>query len=193
MIIRREEPKDYRIVEEMTREAFWDLYRPGCVEHYMLHQMRSHPAFIPELDYVIEEEGRIVANIVYTKVTIQKTDGKPLDALIFGPIAVLKSEQHKGYGSVIIRYTLEVARKMGYPCVLITGHPDYYHRFGFESATNYGVHYPGFPKEEATPFFMIKWLIEESFLLQDEYHDPDCYTIDEAAMQAFDQEFIKRG
>ncbi|MDD4212611.1 MAG: N-acetyltransferase [Bacilli bacterium] len=201
MIIRREEEKDYLEVERLTREAFWDVYRPGCVEHFMLHQMRTDPAFIPELDYVIEEEGRIVANIVYTKVEIIKEDGSSTFGLVFGPISVLKSVQNKGYGSTIIRYTLDLAKEMGYPCVLITGHPDYYHRFGFESATNYGFYYPGYPKKDSnledsksqdiSPFFMIKWLASKPFITPGEYHDPSCYSINEEAMQAFDKEFVK--
>ena len=57
MTIRREERKDYRAVESLTRQAFWNLYVPGCVEHYLVHLLRRHRDFVPELDFVLELDG----------------------------------------------------------------------------------------------------------------------------------------
>ena len=55
--IRQEQPQDYDTVEQITREAFWNLYRPGCEEHLIVHKLRKHPDFIPELAFVIELEA----------------------------------------------------------------------------------------------------------------------------------------
>ena len=95
VIIRLEEPKDYREVEHLTREAFWNIYRPGCMEHYVLHCYRSRPEFVKELDYVVEEAGKIVAHIMYSYAQITGDDGRTVPILIFGPVSVLPEEQGK--------------------------------------------------------------------------------------------------
>ena len=74
--IRREEPRDYEAVERITREAFYNLYIPGCVEHYLVHIMRGHPDFIPQLDFVLEFNGTIIGNIMYTKAKLKKESGE---------------------------------------------------------------------------------------------------------------------
>ena len=66
-MIRNEEVKDYFEVENLIREAFWNVYRPGCFEHYLVHKLRDDKVFVKELDYVIEEDGKIVASIFYAK------------------------------------------------------------------------------------------------------------------------------
>nr|MDD6336651.1 acetyltransferase [bacterium] len=62
-IIRKETPADYRTVENLTREAFWNVYRPGCLEHYVLHLFRDRDDFVPELDFVMEVEGNIIGHV----------------------------------------------------------------------------------------------------------------------------------
>ena len=133
-IIRNELEEDYDDVENLTREAFWNVYRPGCNEHLVIHNLRKEKCFIKELDYVIEKDNKIIANIVYAKSKITQDNGITKDILIFGPISVLPEYQKKGYGSYIIKYTMNKAKEMGYTEIAITGNPDYYHRFGFESA-----------------------------------------------------------
>lgn len=190
MTIRLEEPNDYREVENLTREAFWNKYRPGCFEHYVLHQYRSRPEFVRELDYVIEENGKIIAHIMYSRAQITTDDGRTIPIMIFGPVSVLPEKQGEGYGSRLIRYTLDLAEKLGCGAVAITGDPDYYHRFGFVSGSKLGVYYDGIPRSEEAPFFMVKEL-KENFLkgVTGVYRDPEGYFVEDADVEAFDADF----
>ena len=190
MTIRLEEPKDYREVETLTREAFWNKYRPGCMEHYVLHCYRDRPEFVKELDYVMEEDGKIIAHIMYSRAQIAADDGRIVPIIIFGPVSVLPEMQGKGYGGRLIRYTLDLAAKMGCGAVAITGDPDYYHRFGFVSGSRLGVYYDGSPRSEESPFFMVKEL-KVGFLrgVTGIYKDPEGYFVEDAAVDAFDAGF----
>ena len=113
MNIRLEQPGDYRAVENLTREAFWNVYRPGCMEHCVLHKLRQDPCFVPELSYVLEEEGQILAHIAYAKGRLRTPQGETRDLLLFGPVSVDPSRQKQGYGSRLIRFTLEKAAELG--------------------------------------------------------------------------------
>lgn len=132
--LRLETPADQRKVEEITREAFWNLYVPGCDEHYLAHTLRQMPAFIAELDFVAELGEKIVGNIMYARASIMTDDGWEHEVLTFGPVSVLPEYQKQGIGSALIRHTLALARDLGHRVVLIYGDPDYYCRFGFVAA-----------------------------------------------------------
>ena len=188
-MIRLEIPADRRETENLTREAFWNVYRPGCTEHFVLHTLRSDPAFVPELDYIMAEDGRIVAHIVYAKGTLN-TERGPRDMLLFGPVSVLPECQGKGYGGQLIQFTLDRARELGYPAVVITGSPDYYSRFGFEAASKYGIFYEGMDPEEEFPFFMVKFLDGSAAgTIRGVYSDPSCYFPDPGRVEEFDRQF----
>lgn len=137
--LRNEEPLDYREVEELTREAFWNQYVPGCNEHYLLHIMRNSDSFIRKLDFVAELDGKVVANIVYTKSKIIGDNGEIYDVFTFGPISVLPEYQGLGIGGILIKHTKELAKELGYRAVLIYGDPGYYSKFGFVEAENYDI------------------------------------------------------
>lgn len=139
LILRPETAADYRASEELTRAAFWDIHVPGCTEHYILHTMRTHPDFIPELDYVAEADGRLVGQIAYTRATVMSPDGASRPVACFGPISVLPEYQGRGVGGALIRRTLELAKGLGYPGVVILGDPRYYHRHGFRSAEKWDI------------------------------------------------------
>ena len=113
MNIRLETPEDYREVEELTREAFWNVYAPGCVEHFVLHHYRSNPDFIPELDFVMEEDGRIIGHVMYSKAEIICEDGSGMPAWTFGPISIHPDYKRKGYGLKLLNYSIEKARELG--------------------------------------------------------------------------------
>ena len=125
MKIRLEEEKDYKIVENLTREAFWNKYRPGCMEHLVVHKLRNNSRFIKKLDYVLEENDKIIGSIFYSLGYIKTKDNKILDVLIFGPVSIDPNYQKMGYGETLINYTLDIAKNMNYDLVLITGNPDY--------------------------------------------------------------------
>jgi len=139
LIIRNERPEDCRIVEELTREAFWNLHVPGCHEHYLLHVLRHHEDFIPELDLVAEIDGEIVGNIVYTKAKLVDDQGEEKEILTFGPISVLPAYQRKGIRKALLRHSFEKAVSMGYDAVVIFGHPCNYISSGFKSCIKHNV------------------------------------------------------
>jgi predicted N-acetyltransferase YhbS len=138
-IIRNEEKEDYRTVEQLVREAFWNLYVPGCNEHYILHNLRISNDFIPELDFVAEKEGQIVGQIAYSRGIIKCKQGEEEEVISFGPVSVLPAFQKRGIGSALIIHTTNLARDMGYPAICIYGDPRYYSRFGFRCAEKYEI------------------------------------------------------
>lgn len=137
--IRNEKESDYQAVEDMTRKAFYNLYVPGCIEHYLVHIMREHEDFIPELALVIERDGRVIANIMYTKAKLIDTDKNEKQVLTFGPISVLPEYQRQGYGKMLMEYSFEKAVSMGYDTVVIFGNPGNYVGRGFKSCKRYDV------------------------------------------------------
>ncbi len=145
-IIRLEEEKDYRAVENLHREAFWNLSAPGCDEHLLAHKLRSHPEFIPELDYVCEVNGEVVGNVMYTHSRLTDEDRTVTPILTFGPIGVLPAYQRKGIGKAMLEKSFETAIALGYPAVVIFGNPDNYVGRGFKSCAKYNVRIgDGFP------------------------------------------------
>lgn len=140
--LRLERPGDYRAVEELTRDAFWSVGQPGCDEHLLVHKLRACPAFVPELTYVAEIEGQIVGHILYSRAKIVGDEGRAWEVLTFGPLSVLPAYQRKGVGGALVRHTLKEAAQLGHRAVVIYGHPDYYPRFGFANAKQYGLTTP---------------------------------------------------
>jgi putative acetyltransferase len=139
LIIRNEKENDYRTVEEMVREAFWNLYVPGCNEHFILHNLRNSSDFIPELDFVAEKEGKIVGQIVYHRGIIKYIQGAEKEVISFGPVSVLPAFQKQGIGSALITHIINLAQEMGFPAICIYGDPRYYSRFGFRCAEKYEI------------------------------------------------------
>jgi len=139
IIIRPEEKRDYDEVEKLTREAFWDIYKPGCDEHLLAHKLRKTTAFIPELDFVAEFNGRIVGNIMYSKAKVIDENASGHEVITFGPVSVLPEMQKRSIGSKLIEHTKRLAAKLGYRGIFIYGNPAYYHRFGFQNAERFGI------------------------------------------------------
>lgn len=139
MIIRNEKKRDYKIVESMTRKAFYNLYIPGCVEHYLVHRMREHQDFIKELDFVIELDGQIIGNIMYTKARLIDEGGKEKEILTFGPICIDKGYQRKGFGKRLMEHSFERGIELGYDAIVIFGSPVNYVSRGFKSCKKYNV------------------------------------------------------
>ncbi|MGI6569920.1 MAG: GNAT family N-acetyltransferase [Caldicoprobacterales bacterium] len=185
--IRNEKETDYRRVEEITRKAFWNLYVPGCVEHYLVHIMRSHDDYIPELDFVIEVDNEVIGNIMYTKAKLIDESGKEKDILTFGPVCILPEYQRKGYGKKLIEYSFEKAAELGYDVIVIFGNPGNYVSLGFKSCIKYNVcldngAYPtAMLVKELKPGALDgrKWV----------YHQSSVLDINEQEAQRFDEDF----
>lgn len=188
MRLRLEEEKDYEEVENLTREAFWNVYSPGCSEHLVLHKLRGKKSFVKELDYVAEDEGKIVGNIVYSRMF---RGGEMCDDIIaFGPVSVHPDYQKKGIGKALIQTTMEKAKKLGFRAVIITGNPDYYGRFGFRAAAGHGIYLPEMNPGEEAEFFMAKEL-EEGYLQK---HSgvlgfDSCFEVEPAELELFEKKF----
>lgn len=137
--IRLEQESDYRTVEELTREAFWDVHVPGCDEHLLIHNLRKCSAFIPELDFVALKDNQIVGNIAYSWASIIDESNISHDVISFGPISVLPAFQKKGVGTALIEYSKKAAVDKGYKAIIIYGDPQYYNRFGFKNAKEFHI------------------------------------------------------
>lgn len=178
-------------MENLTREAFWNVYRPGCCEHLVLHQLRDSAGFVPELDFVAEEDGRIIGQIAYAQML--RGGVRCADVVSFGPVCVLPERQRQGVGARLIGETLEKAREMGFRAVLITGSPDYYGRFGFVPASRFGAHLAGVAPEEEAPFFMARELEAGGLARQPgEYAFDAAYDTTEEALAEFERRFPKK-
>jgi len=185
--IRNEKEADYRVVEEITRKAFWNLYAPGCNEHYLVHIMRSHKDFLPELDFVIEVDGQIIGNIMYTKAKLVDEAGEEKEILTFGPVCILPEYQRKGYGKKLMEYSFEKAAALGYDVIVIFGHPGNYVGVGFKSCKKYnvclenGIYPTAMLVKELKPGALDgrKWV----------YHSSPVLEIDEKEAERFDEGF----
>lgn len=190
MQIRLEREDDYLEVEKMVRDSFWNIYRPGAFEHFIVHQLRDDESFIDNLAYVIEKDSKIVAHINYSKGYLQ-FENQTTDAVVLGPVAVAKDYQNQGLGAELIRYTLDLAKD--YPYVFVIGDENYYERFGFVSASRYNIFLDGTDTEEENPFFMIKVFDEDE--LSGElafFHNPDVFDVDADEVDEFDRQFEYR-
>ncbi len=137
--IRNEEETDYDKVEEITRKAFWNLYIPGCIEHYLVHVMRSHKDFLPELDFVIEVNNKVLGNIMYTKAKLINESGEEKEILTFGPVCIMPEYQRLGYGKMLMEHSFEQAIALGYDVIVIFGNPNNYVNRGFKSCKKYNI------------------------------------------------------
>lgn len=146
---RPEQENDYRTVEILTRDAFWDVFKPGCDEHYLLHNLRRHPDFVAELDYVALDGNDLVGHIAYSRARVDHPDGTQTPVLTFGPVSVRPDYQKQGVGSALIRFTLDKARSACFLGVIVCGWPDYYPRFGFLPARKAGITDPEGNSDEA--------------------------------------------
>ena len=196
MNIRLERPEDYRVVEELTREAFWNVYRPGCLEHYVLNRYRNNPDFIPELDYVMEEDGRIIGHVMFSKAELVLADGTHKPSWTFGPISIHPDYKRKGYGLKLLNYALDKARDMGVGFICMEGNIDFYKNAGFGLASKLGIHYHSEPKDAEVPYFLAQELIP-GWLggIEATYCPPQGYFVADAnpdAFEAYDATFPKK-
>ena len=190
MNIRLEQPGDYREVENLTREAFWNVYRPGCTEHYVLNQYRSNPDFVHELDLVMEEDGRIMGHIMFSKAELVLDDGTRRSSWTFGPISIHPDYKRKGYGLKLLNYALEKAREMGIGFLCMEGNIDFYRHAGFGLASKLGIHYHAEPRDAEVPYFLAQELIpgwlKSNGIIEATYCPPKGYFVADKNPEAFE-------
>ena len=190
IIIRRETPTDYAAVEHLTREAFWNVYRPGCLEHYVVHVLREDPDFVPELDLVMERNGQLIGHVLYMRSKIVADDGREIPMMTFGPISIRPDLQRQGLGRYLLDYSMERARELGAGALCIEGNIDFYGKSGFVVAGRKGIRYHGAPEQEIVPYVLLNEL-RPGFLdgVTGVYHTPKGYYVDETAAEKFDRRF----
>ena len=185
IIIRHETKDDYRKTENLTREAFWNVYRPGCMEHYVLHCYRNDPAFVPELDYVMELDGEMIGQVFYVRAEIDGDDGRKVPIMTFGPIGIAPEYKRQGYGKRLLDFSMEKAKAMGAGALAITGNILFYGKSGFVPAKTKGIRYADDPDAD---YFLIRELTP-GFLdgITGTYKDPEGYFICEKDPEAFEE------
>ncbi|MBO4599672.1 MAG: GNAT family N-acetyltransferase [Bacteroidales bacterium] len=185
--IRLEQPQDYREVENLTREAFWNVYRPGCTEHYVLNQYRSNPAFIPELDFVMEEDARIIGHVMFSKAEITLANGNILPSWTMGPISIHPDYKRKGYGLQLLQYALQKAKAQGVGVLCFEGNIDFYKHAGFVLASSMKIHYHSEPADAEVPYFLIQELIPGYLKsVEGTYRPPIGYFVADMNPEAFE-------
>lgn len=139
ILIQRTKPEDFQVTENITRETFWNLFKPGCDEHLVLHKLRKSNCYISSLDLVALSETKIIGHIIVTKANVVDIHNKKNQVLCVGPISVLPAFQIKGIGTKLLNETIAIAKELGYSAMILFGHPAYYHRFAFVNAQHFGI------------------------------------------------------
>ena len=190
VIIRLESKNEYREVENLVRESFWNVYRPGCLEHFVLHELRNDSAFVPELDFVMTMDEKIIGQNMFMNAVIASDDGRNIPIMTMGPICITPELKRKGYGKMLLDYSLSKAAELGCGALCFEGNIDFYGKSGFREASEYGIRYHGLDEGEDASFFLCKELIP-GFLngITGEYATPAGYMIDEKAAEEFDKTF----
>ena len=192
-VIRLERKEEYRAVEELVREAFWNVYRPGCSEHYVIHVLRGDPAFVKELDFVMEQDGNLIGQNMFMRTIIEADDGRTIPVLTMGPIGITPELKRKGYGKALLDYSLEKAAETGAGAVLFEGNIGFYGKSGFDYAGKFGIRYHDLPEDEDASFFLCKELIP-GYLdgITGVYQTPQGYYVKDEDVEAFDKGFPPR-
>ncbi|MBQ4423069.1 MAG: N-acetyltransferase [Clostridia bacterium] len=190
VLIRPETEADHRAVEALVRESFWNVYRPGCLEHYVIHVLRDDPAFVKELDFVMELDGRLIGQNMFMKTHIDADDGRRVGVLTMGPIGIAPAYKRRGYGKMLLDYSLERAKELGFSAVLFEGNIGFYGHSGFDYARNFGIRYHGLEAGEDDSFFLCKELIPGALSgVTGVYRTPAGYYVDPDDAEAFDASF----
>ncbi len=137
--IRPERPEDSEGIREVTSRAF-----QGEEEATLIKAIRGSDYFIPELSLVaLDDNTQIVGHILFSPVTIEPPDNsRSVIALALAPMAVVPECQNQGIGTLLVQHGLDACKKLGYTIVIVVGHPQYYPRFGFKQAKEFGIQAP---------------------------------------------------
>jgi putative acetyltransferase len=185
--IRRETKEDERIVEEITRKAFWDIHCPGCNEHYLVHLLRKSEDFMPELDFIIETDGKLIGNIMYSRSYVQNKDQEIVETITFGPVSILPEYQKRGFGSMLIKHSIEKAKEMGHAAIIIYGNPHDYCKHGFCGSKKYGIGI----QDHKFPCALLTRPLQENVFKNDfwRFYESESFNINDEDFKKFDASF----
>ncbi|MBR0271724.1 MAG: N-acetyltransferase [Methanobrevibacter sp.] len=190
MNIRLENENDYLEVEKLVRNSFWNVYRPGAYEHYIVHNLRKDRSFMAKFAYVIEKDEKIIGHINYSKGKISYENGELTDAVVLGPLSIDRNHQNKGYGTKLVNYTLNLIEKEDIPFVFVIGDENYYSRFGFESASKYNLFLKGCDINDECPFFMIRIFDPDKITYKRGiFSNPEVFDVNQEDVDEFDEQF----
>lgn len=196
IVIRRERPEEYFQVENLVRESFWNVYRPGCQEHFVLHRLREDPAFVKELDLVMEQDGRLIGQNMFMRAHIEADDGRQVPIMTMGPICIANDLKRRGYGKMLLDYSLEQAAALGCGALCFEGNILFYGQSGFTYARDFGIRYHGLPEGADSSFFLCRELVPGYLSgVTGVYGPPEGYFAadqDPAAFEVFDALFPPR-
>ena len=187
---RLETEDDHRAVENLIRESFWNVYRPGCYEHYVIHVLRDDPAFIKELDFVMEKGGQLIGQNMFMKTVINADDGRTIPVLTMGPICITPELKRKGYGKALLDYSLIKASELGFGAVLFEGNIGFYGKCGFDYSSKFGIRYHDLPEDADSSFFLCREL-RPGYLegITGVYQTPQGYYVNDSDVDQFDKDF----
>ncbi len=189
-IIRLEKQNEERAVENLVRESFWNIYRPGAYEHFLLHIMRKHKDFVKELNLVMELDGEVIGQTAFVKSHILTDDGRKIPTLTLGPICISPKYTRRGYGKILLDFAFDKAHELGYGAVMLEGNIDFYEKCGCTEASRYNIRYHGIPKDEDTPYFLCRVLRSGYFdNITGEYAVPDVYFVSDEDVEKYDKSF----
>ncbi|MBQ6776485.1 MAG: N-acetyltransferase [Synergistaceae bacterium] len=190
IVIRLERKEEHREVENLIRESFWNVYRPGCYEHYLIHTLRNDPAFVPELDFVMEKDGVLIGQNMFMRAVINSDDGREIPIMTMGPICVAPNYKRQGYGKKLLNYSLEKAAGLGCGALCFEGNILFYGKSGFTYASEFGIRYHGLPEGADASFFLCRELIPGYLRdISGEYSTPKGYFLNEQEVEEFDRQF----
>ena len=190
LIIENEKQEEQREVENLVRESFWNVYKPGCSEHLVLHLMRDDKNFVKELDFVLKLDGKIIGQNVFYKTSIKTDSGENYPILTMGPICIAPEYKRKGYGKILLDHSLKKATELGFGAVCFEGNIDFYGKSGFQFARNFGIRYHDLPEGMDDSFFLCKEL-KLGYLknIKGEYATPAIFMVTDEAVEEFDKSF----
>ncbi|MCE1174827.1 MAG: N-acetyltransferase [Propionibacteriales bacterium] len=186
--IRPARADDYRSTEELVRDAFWDLYRPGCVEHLIIHQARKSDELL--IDLVAIDDDGLLGSLIVTRAQIVDASGQAAEVGYLGPIGVRPDRQRTGVGSALMRAGLDQLTEQGFVGVFLFGDPGYYGRFGFADAVTWAITTPdglNFPA-----FMGLELRAGGLNGVQGRLAESPAFEVDSAALTEFDQQFEPR-
>ena len=190
LTIRLERKEDFHSTEELVREAFWNQYRQGCLEHYVLHTFRESPDFLQELDFVMEKNGVLIGQVMFVRNHLKASNGECHPVMHLGPICIHPSWQHHGYGKMLLDFALEKAAGTDAVGVFLEGNRNFYGKSGFVVASTLGIRYMDEAETDEVPYFLCRVLKPECRnLFGARYHVPQGYFVDETKAAEFDREF----
>jgi predicted N-acetyltransferase YhbS len=190
ILIQRTKPKDFLTTENITRETFWNLFKSGCDEHLVLHNLRKSNCYISDLDLVALSENNIIGHIIITKANVTDIQNKEHQVLCVGPISVLPEFQKKGIGTKLLKESIAIAKESGYTAMILFGHPDYYHRFGFVNAQNYGITTKDGMNFD--PFMVLELYPNALAAVKGKFYEDKAFEIKEEELNEFEKLFPEK-